>query len=180
MGRAVSDEEFFALLAAVGASALRLELQPAYDEPGERATVARFLAGAPQVPTEVESLAAWFAFVAGMTATGRAIRRVRVHEDPPTEYQSWERWIGAWNTQAGEDIRYLTRHAALDIGLLPAAGMLDWWLLDDAALIVMAFDPTGRRIRTELIDDSERVDQARSWWAMAWPIGSSQECDAGA
>lgn len=147
--------------------AFRLELQPAYTEADESDTVARFLAGDPQPPSEVPSLAAWFGRVAWLTKQGKRIERVRVHECPPTPFQRWERWAGAWNTRAGERIRYLTWARAHDIGLLPAAGTKGWWLIDGHRLIVMRFDPEGRRITNELITAPAAIEQAVTWRDLA-------------
>jgi hypothetical protein len=164
---ALTQAEFSAALRTFDHTAFRLELQPAYREPTEQETVAKFLAGEPESPTEVAVLRAWFDQVSELTSLGKRIERVRVHDDPPTDYQRWERWIGSWNIAAGETIRYLTRPHAHEIGLLPAAGTQDWWLLDSNRLIVMRFDDIGRRIHNELVTDSATVVQACAWRDLA-------------
>jgi len=167
MNRDLTDEEFVQEVCGFERTAFRLELQLLYRESSEQATLARFLAGDPEPPTQVPGLAAWFAYIAGLAETGRTMQRVRVHEDPPTPYQRWERWIGAWNVAAGEDIRYLTRHDAHRIGLLPAAGEVDWWLLDSNRVLTMTFDTDGTRLRNELTTDPEVVAQACTWRDLA-------------
>lgn len=164
----VDEVTFSQMLAAPGRSAFRLELQPAYLEACEQGALRRYLAGTPDPPTQVPELAAWYGQVAALTRAGCAFRRVRVQEEPPTGYQRWERWIGRWNAEAGEDIRYLTRDQAHEVGLLPAAGDEDWWLLDDARLIVMRFDPAGRRVANLVTTDPAALDQARRWRDVAW------------
>lgn len=168
MERQLSEDEFYAELGSVTWSAFRLELQPFYFEPAEQPTVDRFFAGDPQDPTEVESLRGWYALVSRLSLQGAMVARVRVQEDPPNRYQQWERFITPWNVAAGEDMRYLTDARAQEIGLLPAAGVHDWWLLDDARLIVMQFDQEGRRVQTELITDPAQVDRAKIWWQLAY------------
>lgn len=165
-GRIISGSEFAELLRSFDHTAFRLELQREYREPEEAETLARFQAGDPQDPTEVPMLRAWYDQVRALTSAGRRIERVRVHEDPPTDYQRWERWIGRWNIAAGETMRYLTRAQAHEIGLLPAAGNADWWLLDDQRLILMRFDQDGGRT-DELTDDPELLEQARAWRDLA-------------
>lgn len=167
MATVLTEEQFGELLRTFGRTAFRLELQTAYDEPMERDTFARFQAGNPQPPTEVEGLRAWFEQVHYLTGHGRRIKRVRVHDEPPTDYQRWERWVQTWNDAAGETIRYLTRRQAHDIGLLPAAGNIDWWLLDDERLIRMTFNDRHYRTRTELTDDPNLVKQAQTWRDLA-------------
>ena len=166
MGIALTDAEFADRLRTFAHTAFRLELQPVYLEPEEAETVAKFVGGQPEPPTEVPGLRSWFEQIAELISAGRHIERVRVHEDPPTDYQRWERWIGGWNTTAGETIRYMTRDQAHDIGLLPAAGDIDWWLLDDDRLIMMTFGG-GRRIHNELVTDPKIVAQARAWRDLA-------------
>lgn len=163
----LTEAEFAAALATFERTAFRLELQPVYLEPGEAEAVRQFFSGHPQKPTESAALKAWYDQVQRQTASGKLIERVRVHEDPPTAYQQWEHWIGAWNTAAGERLSYLTRQRAREIGLLPAAGNTDWWLLDDHRLIVMNFDDDGRRISTNITDDPNLVKQAQAWRDLA-------------
>lgn len=163
----LTKAEFGTQLRTFRHTAFRLELQPAYQEPDEQDTLTRFLAGCPEPPTAVDSLRAWFDQTAEATRQGKRIERVRVHDDPPTDYQRWERWIDRWNTDAGESIRYLTRKRAHEIGLLPDAGNVDWWLLDSNRLIMMRFDRHGLRIEDELVTDPAVVVQACTWRDLA-------------
>lgn len=162
MSRTLTDDEWAELLKEFEHSAFRLEQQPSYMVDVETGTVARFLAGDPQDPREIPHLDSWFDQIARLTAEGRKVGRVRIVEDPPTGYQRWEQWLGRWNAEAGETIRYLTRQCALEVGVLPAAGSDDWWLLDDERLIVMHFDKDGRLGQTELVADPDRVTSAQS------------------
>ena len=163
----LTEDEFAEALHSFEHTAFRLELQPAYAEPSERDTLVKFAAGEPEPPTEVPILRQWYARVRAHTQQGKSVDRVRVHEDPPTGYQRWERWIGAWNADAGETIRYMTRQKALEICLLPAAGECDWWLLDSNRLIVMYFDDAGFRYRNTLVTDPAAVSQACAWRDLA-------------
>jgi hypothetical protein len=167
MNTPLTEAEFGEQVLDIERSALRLELQRTYVEPIEVDTVARFYAGHPQDPTELPFMRNWYDRVRRAIRAGKQVARVRVQEDPPTAYQQWERFIGPWGAAAGEDIRYLTRAQAHKIGLLPAAGNTDWWLLDRRRIILMGFDDVGRRIRTELTDDPATVEQACAWWDLA-------------
>ncbi|GII23804.1 DUF6879 family protein [Planosporangium mesophilum] len=167
----LTEAEFAEQLHTFERSAFRLELQREYREPTETDTLARFLAGDPQDPTEVPSLRAWYVHIAAVTRRGRHVERVRVHDEPPTGYQRWERWIGTWNIAAGETMRYLTRQQAYDIGLLPAAGNTDWWLLDETRLIILRFDEVGHRIANEITTDQQMIDQACTWRELAIRYG---------
>lgn len=167
MRRTLTDDEFSAQLRDYARTAYRLEMQPAYWVAAERETVAKFCAGTPEPPTDVAGFRGWFEQVARQTADGKRMWRVRIHDEPPTDYQRWLRWADWANTDAGERIEYLTRDQAHKAGLLPAAGPHDWWLFDDERLMVMTFNAEGRRIHTELITDEPAVQQARTWWDLA-------------
>lgn len=165
--RLLTEDEWTDQLRSFEHTAFRLEQQPAYWEPSEEATIRRFLAGDPEPPDQVPGLRAWFEQVAAQVVEGKRIERVRVNDVPPTGQQQWERWIDPWNTAAGEVIHYLDRPRAHEIGLLPAAGVDDWWLLDSCRLIIMRFDGDGHRVENELITDPERVVQACAWRDLA-------------
>ncbi|GIJ49856.1 hypothetical protein Val02_67420 [Virgisporangium aliadipatigenens] len=169
--RPLDDDEFVGLLGTFAFTAFRLESQAEYCEPSEIDTIRRFAAGDPQDPTEVPSLRSWFAQVRRLTAAGRTVDRVRIHDEPPTVSQRWEQWAGAWNVAAGERLRYLSRRRAEAVGLLPDAGHSDWWLLDDRKLIVMRFDGLGNRVRTHLTDDPGSLGRARYWRDLALAHG---------
>jgi hypothetical protein len=165
--RTLSPAEFGEVLHDFDHTAFRLELQDSYLEEEEAGILAAFLHGEPEPPTTVPGLQEWYEAIAEHTRQGKRIERVRVHQDPPTDYQRFERWLDTWNLAAGETMRYLTRWQAHEIGLLPAAGNTDWWLLDSSRLITMRFDGVGHRIQNELITDPAVVIQACKWRDLA-------------
>lgn len=164
-GRALTATEFGEVIHEFDHTAFRLELQDTYLEAEEAALLAAFLRGAPKPPIEIYK--GWYERVAEHVQAGKRIERVRVQQDPPTDYQRFERWLDRWNIEAGENMRYLTRERAHDIGLLPAVGRDDWWLLDSSKLIVMRFDEQGHRIHNELVTDPTVVVQACKWRDLA-------------
>lgn len=165
--RPITEAEFLAAIAGIDRFAFRLELQDAYAEPGEQGILTAYLAGGDADPTKAPGFPDWYALVRRLVTSGRRVERVRVHRDPPTDYQRFERHIGRWNAEAGEDIRYLTSIRAAQIGL-PVGGLREWWLLDDERLIVLYFRPDGRRIGTYLTDDPADVAHARTLRRIAW------------
>lgn len=167
----LSETEFWQNLHGFRHSAFRLELQPDYREPGEADLADAWLAGEQVEPGSDPGLAEWFRRVREHVAAGRTVSRVRVHADPPTHYQRWERWLGQWNAAAGERIGYLTRARAHEIGLLPAVGDEDWWLYDDTRLLVMRF-AGSRRVQNEMITDRALVHRACQWRDLA-----ARHCD---
>jgi hypothetical protein len=176
----LAAEDFLPAVLDFGHSAFRLELQDSYAEPEEDALYAAFLEGSPPSATTVPELRDWYEAVAAHARHGRLIERVRVQQDPPTDYQRFERWLDRWNIPAGETMRYMTVRRAHEAGLLPAAGGTDWWLLDDARLVVMHFDARGHRIRNELITDPEMVTKACAWRDLAVSHSTKAELEAAA
>lgn len=163
----ITAAEFADALATFRTSAFRLEVQPVYIEPIEQELLRRWLAGELVAADEVPELAAWFDQVAGQTAAGRSMTRVRVQTEPPTLYQRFEQWADPWNIAAGEDIRYMPESAARRVGLYPATEGRDWWLFDEEVVIEFAHDPAGHRLRYNRTTDSEHVAQAAEWRDLA-------------
>ena len=81
---------------------------------------------------------------------GKRIGRVRVLSEPPSDYQRWELWGTSWHIEAGEEIRYMSRRRAEQIGL-PLE--YDWWLFDDERLIITRFTDAGEIAEKSLITD---------------------------
>ncbi|MEU4236812.1 DUF6879 family protein [Actinoplanes sp. NPDC026619] len=163
----LTNAEFAEQLRDYQQTAYRFEVQPFYTVDGEQESFQRFLEGRPVSPLDVEEDRAWLERVRRQTAEGRRMARVRVHKDPPTDYQRWMRWRGDFNTAAGEAIHYLTVERATEAGLLSAVAIRDWWFFDDSRLMVLTHDPGGRRIHTELITDETELDRARALWDLA-------------
>lgn len=166
MGRLLSDEEIDLTLWDYEHSAFRLELQPAYAVGEEEPYFRRFLAGDLTRPSDPE-WDIWDQRIAAEVANGKRIERVRLVEEPPTEYQRWLRWGSQWTLEAGELHRYITRSRAEEVGLLAAVGAEDWWLFDSSRLMVMRFDDSGQRIESELITEPEHVVKACAWRDLA-------------
>lgn len=162
MRRPLPDDEFEERLSTIRRSAWRWEQQPAYFIGDEQPLLDAFLAGHPEPPQRAASMREWAAMIRRNTDAGLRYARVRVVEEPPTDYQRWMMWITPWCAAAGEQIDYLSRPQLA--GLPPAPfGSADWWLLDDAAVATQPFDATGRRLPGELVDDPEAVAAARLW-----------------
>ncbi len=164
----LTDDEFHEQLARFTHTAYRLELQPSYS--------VEHAAAAPR------SWPVWSERVAEHVRQGRHVVRIRVRDDPHTDdhragdHRAGDHRAGDHradrdddrrNIEAGEVIGYLTRRRAYEIGLLPAAGDRDWWLLDEERLVVMAYDGAGVRVHTELSTDPVHLELACRWWDLA-------------
>ena len=162
-GRVIDRAEQGRLLASFN-DAFRWEARRAYNIPYEREDFARFRAGNPRPPRDAPWWAAWLDQIASLTAAGKTIARVRVLDDPPTDYQRWELSATAEYVQAGEDIQWLPREVARDIGI-PFG--YDWWLLDDRHLIIMEFNDADEVAKRTLVTDPGEVARHRAWRDLA-------------
>lgn len=164
MGQRLTADDFNQLWRYFRHEAFRLECQPVYLVDVEREPFAEFLRGEPRPAPEIPYYAAWLDQIHAVTSQGRRVARVRILEEPPTDYQRWEIWAGQYNIAAGEDIRYLNRSQAVEVGLPVAA---DWWLFDSERLALMRFSPDGTPLGGEIIDDPEVVAQHCTWRDLA-------------
>jgi hypothetical protein len=164
MGERLTGDDFNDLFRYFTTTAVRLETQAVYTVPEEQESLREFLAGEPRPVTEFAFYATWLGKIRAATAAGKRVERVRVLEEPPTDYQRWEIWSGQFNTAAGETIRYLPRSRAKAIGL-PLTD--DWWLFDGKRLAVMRFGRRGEPLGGEIVTDSDVVARHRTWWALA-------------
>jgi len=164
MGERLTADDFNHLFRYFTNTAFRLEVQPVYTVTDEEESFREFLVGEPRPVTEFPFYAAWLDKIRAATVQGKRVERVRVLEEPPTDYQRWEMWSGQYNIAAGETIRYLARSRALAVGL-PVTD--DWWLFDSQRLAVMRFSETGEPLGGEIITDPEIVAQHSGWWELA-------------
>ncbi len=142
-------------------TAFRLETRDRYNAPYEAEPLRRFLEGRLDTFAWGES---WLGRVRAATAVGRCFHRVRVVSVPLGDYSRFGLWSSQFNNAAGEDIRYLERAVAENVGL-PAH---DYWLFDSKKLIYMRFGEDDRFLGGELVDDAARIVQANYWRDVAW------------
>lgn len=122
------------------ASAFRLEALPTYSVPEEADMLAAFRRGEAVLPDNHP----WPKLVAGISAAGKTIQRVRIVSDPPTDYERFELSLYPHSAEAGEDIRVTDD---------PSLRYADFWLFDDEAVFVMRYDNTGGFLGTDVPND---------------------------
>lgn len=164
MRQRMTADDFNHLFGRFQHEAFRLETLPVYTVAEEQEWFADFLAGTIRPLDEIPFFSAWHDSIRRVASEGRQVRRVKILDEPATDYQRFEVWAGQFNAAAGEDIRYLRRERANEIGL-PLAG--DWWLFDSKYLALMQFDPDGRPLGGEVIDDEDLVRQHCAWRDLA-------------
>ena len=144
--------------------AFRIEGKRLYrTSPAEAEALAGFLAGSPKPPSAFPVWQSWLDQVRAWTGQGKTIARVRIIDDPPTDYQRWSLWCARWHCDAGEDIRYLTREAANALGIPQG----DWQMFDHNRVVVMAFTASGEIADKRLVSDASMVRRYQTWRALA-------------
>ncbi|MGW3346810.1 DUF6879 family protein [Nonomuraea rubra] len=163
MHELITGDAFDALFSSFQRSAFRLEGRDRYYAPDEQERVKRFLAG--QGYDVASRLASpWWQTIRQATIDGKVVRRVRVVTEPHGEYTRYALVGARINIDGGEDIRYLPRHQAVELGLPEH----DYWLFDERLVVLMHFDDADAFVGAELVDDPATVAEHRRWQATAW------------
>ncbi|MFD0885242.1 DUF6879 family protein [Streptosporangium algeriense] len=158
----LSEAELGALLANFKREAFRFELRDRYNSTVGREPYRRWVAGEPD---DYAWHQGWLEKVRADRAAGKSWRRVRIVSVPVSDYTRYGIHIGQLNVEAGEDIRYLSRAAAEQLGLEP----LDAWLLDETRLVRLHFhDVDDTFTGAELVADPEVVSRHLAWRDLAW------------
>jgi len=132
----LSYEEFKAV-ARSAKRAFHLEQQDTYNVAAEDEPFGKWQRGEPDDYVWHQD---WLCFLREVTAAGVQVQRVRLVSVPHTTYTRWGLDVARLNAEAGEDMRYLTRHLAKDIEFPEE----DYWLLDDDKLVLSVFSADGR------------------------------------
>jgi len=178
MAEPLTDEQMTGLLNGFETEAFRMETRREYALSYEQATYDQFLAGATLPPaTQIDWWRPWLDWVHQLSSQGRLLRRVRILDDPPTDYQRFSLWGGQWNVQAGEQIHYLARAGAAELAILTDG---DWWLFDSTSLVTVQFDADGDLVRQELVTDPQIVARHCRWRDLAVAHGRLAESVAAA
>jgi len=163
----VTPEHFDALFDTFHTSAVRLETLPAYavaDYEGERLDA--FCAGR-ALPLRTVATDPWLARIATTTLAGKRWLRVRVVDEPLTDYQRFELAVYPETQAVGEQIRVLPRSAVTSDGP-------DFWLFDGdtpaARAVLMSYDPAGQWLGAELADDAVTLAACRDRLAEALAV----------
>jgi hypothetical protein len=158
--RLLKGVAFDALFSSFTATAFRLETRESYDEPNE---LAAFLSGGRDaVPADF--LEDWHKLIRSHAAAGRRVCRVRVVSEPHSDYTRFGLNISERNVAAGEDIRYLPRVRAEELGLPD----IDYWMFDSSRLYVMRFADDDTMLGAEPVISPAIIAQALTWQEVAW------------
>ncbi|NRQ40066.1 hypothetical protein HII36_50820 [Nonomuraea sp. NN258] len=168
----LSPTEFGDLWDTFQHTAFKLEVRDRYDVPSERESLERFLSGRPDPERATRP---WLAKMKAATGEGKRVERVRVVTEPHSDYVRWLLAGAPLNAGAGEDIRYLPRPLAAEIGL-PGH---DFALFDSGRLVLLNFDAEDRPLQHELVTDPDTVLRHCQWRDAAWHYATPYEQYAG-
>lgn len=161
MAGRLAGVDLVAVLGSAKASLVRIEQQPIYRAAADLYRLDRWLAGDPIDPLTVGSFAGWIETAQALTSRGVSMKRVRVEECPPTDYQRYARWLGRWNISAGEELHYLSRPSAPTI---LTAGTSDYWIVDESTAVELGFDGGGELLMVQIVEDRDEVSGLVADW----------------
>jgi hypothetical protein len=140
---------FNELLNACTSSAVHLEMRDSYAVDNEKGPFADWKAG---LRHNAEDRASWWRpwldLITETVGRGVVVRRARIVSEPVSDYIRYEHSGTFTNVAAGEQVRWLPRRQASDIGL-PGN---DFWLFDGALVRWNHFTGEGRSAGGELSD----------------------------
>ncbi|MFD6099308.1 DUF6879 family protein [Nocardiopsis flavescens] len=156
----VSGETFDDLFRRYRHTAWRLETRTYYGKLDEDPHFQQWLTGK---EPDLEWFPPWLRMVREETATGKRMERVRLIDDPPSDYLRWELWGTPYNLGAGEDIRYLPRTHPI-VAELPDH---DFWVFASRTVARLAFDG-DRFLGVHLSEEPAQVLAALQARDAAW------------
>ncbi|MBY8856622.1 hypothetical protein K7711_09060 [Nocardia sp. CA2R105] len=151
-------------------AAFHLETHDDYASESESESLAAFRADETTDPGG-EWFSGWTNHVATTVARGVAVRRARIVTEPHTQYTRYLLALSPHNIVAGEEIRYLARHAALP----GDASAEDFWLFDERAVAFSLFDERGIWAGAALTDEPAIVAHAVAIRDRVWPAATPFE-----
>ncbi|MBW4702600.1 DUF6879 family protein [Micromonospora sp. RL09-050-HVF-A] len=151
MGSLVTDPAtFLRLFADFHHAAFKLEVRRSYGVPSEDEPFQVFLAGG---DPGVGWLRPWLDLMRAETAKGKRVERVRVVDEPPSDYLRFEMSVTPHNIAAGEDIRYLDRRRATELAL----PQYDFWLFDSQLVAFLHFTDDDQFVGFRTTEDPAEV-----------------------
>jgi hypothetical protein len=158
----LTEAELGAMLSDFAVSACRVEIRERYNSEIGREAFRRFLAGEPEDYAWHRS---WLDKIARDRAAGKRWQRIRIVSVPPSDYTRYGLTVARLNVSAGEDIRYLRRDIAAQLGLAP----YDAWLFDASQLVRLHFNDADDTFHgAEVVTEAGIVARHREWWSLAW------------
>ncbi|PSL00151.1 hypothetical protein CLV63_102278 [Murinocardiopsis flavida] len=160
MSELISGDAFNELFRSYRHTAWRLETRTAYAKAEEDGPFRDWLSGK---EPDLEWFKPWLRMLRAELPTGKRMERVRLIDDPPSDYLRWELWATPYNLGAGEDIRYLPRAHPI-VAELPDH---DFWVFDSRTVARFEYDG-DRPLGVRMDDDPATVVTALAARDAAW------------
>jgi len=171
MGRPISDAEWHALFENYKYTARRLEPRDTYNaKPADKVHRQQYLAGE---LTDFSHMEGWVSKLASWGAQGKRMQRVRVVTEPLSDDAKYLLAVAKVNLAAGDEIRYLPRHRAVELRLGPPNE--DYWIFDANVAAIINFDEDDNFVSHELVDDPAEIVTRLHHFDAAWCYSVSRE-----
>jgi hypothetical protein len=157
----LDGEAFRRLFDTYAHTAFRLETREQYVVDEEQEPLRRFLAEEPADDAWMED---WLVDIRAAIAAGKRVERVRVVNEPHSDYTRFGLDLARLTVGAGEDIRYLPRSRAQHLTLPDE----DFWLFDSERVVVLRFDDDDHLLGVQVLDDPAEVVRRCQWRDAAW------------
>lgn len=162
MGLLIADPDAFQrLFEDFQHAAFKLEVRRSYGLASEDEPFQAFLTGE---DPGIEWFRSWLDLMKAETAKGKRVERVRVVDEPPSDYLRFEISVTPHNLAAGEDIHYLARARAAELAL----PQYDFWLFDSQVVAFLHFTDDDRFVGFTTTEDPAEVLKHCQWRDRAW------------
>ncbi|MFC4072243.1 DUF6879 family protein [Actinoplanes subglobosus] len=162
--RIATYEDLNGLCRGIRKSFVHLETRDAYGTEVELPHMAKWARGEPD---DYAWLGWWLDMLRSHRAAGRTCRRARIVSEPLSTYQQWTRSHVGLFTEAGEEIRYVSRPRLVDV-LLPGSG--DFYVFDDKTALFLHYAGTGMNASFEITEDPRTVQTCITAFENVWDL----------
>lgn len=171
MGRRIPRQEVLDLFEDYKYTARRLEPRDTYNtDPDDELRRRQYLAGE---LTDFSYMDDWVERLTRWRSQGKRMQRVRVVTEPLSDDAKYLLGLAKVNLAAGDEIRYLPRHRAVELGLgLPDE---DYWILDATTALIIHFGEDDWLTEWELVDDPAEIVTRLQHFDAAWSFSVSRE-----
>jgi hypothetical protein len=157
----LTERDLGELFASFRSTAFRFEIRDRYNSDVGREAFRKFLA---DEPDDYVWHQPWLNQIRRDRAAGKTWQRIRIVTVPLSDWSRYGIAVARTGLEAGDEIRYLRRETAYELGLDP----LDAWLFDDRDLIHLHFNDDDTFRGAEAVTDPQVVAEHRCWRDLAW------------
>ena len=153
--------------------AFRLETLSVYSIPEEEKYLQLYYNGKPLPPQEC-CMTEWHTMLTKAKERGASFKRLRSLPESFNNYIRAEiEWGYIYNAEFGENIRMIT--PSLIKEKVSKEKLVDFWIFDNASVLLMNYDTEGHFLGSNLVDDFREVDKYIKIKELLWPLGQKLE-----